>query len=275
MIKGFKKFTCMLILSCLVSQAFTTVYAESSDINFEINQVVDMFEDTESELRDKITNNTIESVKIIEAIKLINKNRIKDSEVYKDFLEISLETVGEQTKDYKEINDTLDTIAKRYKTYLSNKTYVTAYDILSAVKGISYGDKTNDFIAPVDGAYLTSLFGDAREEEFGHTGIDLACDKNTEIKAAEDGIVLFAGDCGTYGTMVMILHESEYVTIYGHMIENSYKVTFGDIVEKGDTIGLVGLTGRTTGYHVHFEIIKDGERVNPIDYLDYEFIKWN
>lgn len=100
----------------------------------------------------------------------------------------------------------------------------------------------------------------------GHRGVDLAGTPiGTPIYAADGGTVLFAGEQGTYGLMVKIRHEDGVETYYAHM--DRLDVKTGDAVYQGQQIGTVGMTGRTTGPHLHFEVLINGVNVNPLNYL--------
>lgn len=99
-----------------------------------------------------------------------------------------------------------------------------------------------------------------------HRGVDLAgVTVGTPIYAADGGTVIFAGEQGTYGLIVKIRHEDGVETYYAHM--DRLDVQTGDAVYKGQQIGTVGMTGRTTGPHLHFEVLINGSNVNPINYL--------
>jgi murein DD-endopeptidase MepM/ murein hydrolase activator NlpD len=101
-----------------------------------------------------------------------------------------------------------------------------------------------------------------------HPGIDIAAPKGTPIYAADSGYVIFAGwdqERVSYGFMLLINHGNGYVTRYAHL--SAFNVEVGDSVKKGQLIGRVGSTGNSTGPHLHFEIIKDGVRRNPFNYL--------
>lgn len=120
------------------------------------------------------------------------------------------------------------------------------------------------FIYPVSSARLSSGFG----ARWGttHKGIDLACPSGTPIKASDGGTVVFSGwSTGGYGYMVEIDHGNGFKTIYGHNSKNA--VSVGQKVAQGDIIGYVGNTGNSTGNHVHFEVIKNGVKYNPLNYL--------
>lgn len=116
---------------------------------------------------------------------------------------------------------------------------------------------------------LTSGFGN-RKDPFRrgirfHQGIDIANSSGTNIKAAGKGVVTFAGNRSGYGKVVIIDHGNEYSTLYGH--NQKLLVNVGDRVEKGQVIAKMGSTGRSTGPHLHFEIHKNGNPINPLDIL--------
>lgn len=98
-----------------------------------------------------------------------------------------------------------------------------------------------------------------------HNGVDLAAPKGTAIYAAYNGVVVAAAYSPTMGNYVMIDHGDNLYTIYMHA--STLKVKENAVVSKGDTIALVGSTGRSTGNHLHFSVRKDGEYVSPMDYI--------
>lgn len=99
-----------------------------------------------------------------------------------------------------------------------------------------------------------------------HRGIDIVADKGTPIHAPADGVVTRAARLSDYGKTLDISHGSGYVTRYGHMSEILARP--GQRVRRGDVVGRVGSTGRSTGPHLHYEVFRDGRRVNPWKYLD-------
>ncbi|MDQ2180304.1 M23 family metallopeptidase [Marinifilum sp. D714] len=94
-----------------------------------------------------------------------------------------------------------------------------------------------------------------------HGGVDMACPKGTDIHIPADGVIVKSGWNGGYGNYIKVKHGNGYETIYGHLSKVSVKK--GQKVNKGDVIGKVGSTGRSTGPHLHYEIIKNKKRVNP------------
>lgn len=125
---------------------------------------------------------------------------------------------------------------------------------------------TGAFAWPVPSCtYLTSRFGLRVHPVYGttksHTGIDIGAESGATIVAADGGTITMAGVNSGYGNCVMIDHGNGYKTLYGHM--SSIAVSNGQTVSKGDTIGYVGSTGISTGPHCHFEVWKDGSRIDP------------
>ncbi len=118
------------------------------------------------------------------------------------------------------------------------------------------------FAWPVFGR-ITSGYG-WRKGEFHH-GLDIACPAGTPIRAAQAGVVVFSGTKSVYGKTVIIRHANGMETLYAHNSKNMVKA--GQQVKKGQVIALVGVTGRTTGPHLHFQINYKGETLNPSEYL--------
>ncbi len=115
---------------------------------------------------------------------------------------------------------------------------------------------------PTSTRTITQYFG------WRHTGLDIASRQSPPIYAAESGTVVDArtsGYNGGYGTMIIIDHGNGLRTLYGHM--SKLYVSNGDTVSRGQTIGIMGNTGRSTGPHVHFEVRVNGARVNPLNYI--------
>lgn len=123
------------------------------------------------------------------------------------------------------------------------------------------GTGTGQFAYPVSNYKITSKFGKRWGRQ--HAGVDFTGNKN--IKASDSGKVTYVGTKSGYGKTIIIDHGNGFETLYGHL--KSYNVSKGDKVEKGDSIGVMGNTGRSTGTHLHFEIIKNGKKVNPLSYL--------
>ena len=111
---------------------------------------------------------------------------------------------------------------------------------------------------------ISSGFGDravSKKRTRMHKGIDVPGPKDSKVIAFNDGEVIFAGVRSGYGKTVIIRQLDGREALYAHM--NKYVVSVGDKIKRGDQVGHVGRTGRATGYHLHFEIIDDGENLDP------------
>lgn len=123
---------------------------------------------------------------------------------------------------------------------------------------------------PVEDGWVSSFYG-YRIDPFNgkktfHEGLDIAGKSGSNVLSVADGIVTWVGERGGYGGLVEVDHGNGYVTRYAH--NKTIKVKKGDRVTKGETLALMGSTGRSTGPHVHFEVLQNGQHVNP-----YNFVK--
>ena len=119
---------------------------------------------------------------------------------------------------------------------------------------------------PINGARLSSSFGMRKHPIDGfnkmHRGTDFAAPMGTPIMASGNGVVKKAGWCGGGGNCVVIKHNSTYQTVYAHMSKFAKGIRKGTRVKQGQTIGYVGSTGKSTGPHLHYEVIINGKRIN-------------
>jgi murein DD-endopeptidase MepM/ murein hydrolase activator NlpD len=122
---------------------------------------------------------------------------------------------------------------------------------------------------PVSSGYLSSYFGDRMDpfngEETFHKGVDFAADVGSDVVAVASGIVTWASKKDGYGVLVEVSHGNGLTTRYGHNERVLVKV--GDTVQRGQALAAVGSTGRSTGPHVHFEVLKNGRQVDPISFI--------
>ena len=125
----------------------------------------------------------------------------------------------------------------------------------------------NNFVLkkPVKGGITTSGFGDTISRTASHNGHDWAVNTGTKVRAAAEGVVELAYFSESYGYNILINHNNGFKTRYAHLSE--VKVSKGEKVEQSQVIALSGSTGFSTGPHLHFEVLKDGKRVNPIEYV--------
>lgn len=122
---------------------------------------------------------------------------------------------------------------------------------------------------PVEKGWLSSHYGYRADPFSGkktfHHGVDIAGKNGTGVLAAASGLVTIASKKNGYGFLIEIDHGDSYISRYGHNKEMLVKV--GDLVKQGDVIAKMGSTGRSTGPHVHFEVLRHGKKVNPRKYL--------
>jgi len=163
--------------------------------------------------------------------------------------------------DFLGMLDELDMTAKDLKTKLM------------ALEQIIMNRSLHERIIPsgraVEHGLLSSSYGKRIDPFTGkqehHKGVDISSKEGSSIFAVAEGVVTWSGERAGYGKLVEINHGNGYVTRYGHNKQNLVKA--GDTVRKGEAIALMGSTGRSTGPHVHIEVMHDGEQVNPNKYL--------
>ncbi|GEL78763.1 M23 family metallopeptidase [Tenuibacillus multivorans] len=161
--------------------------------------------------------------------------------------------------DYNMIREEVPTLVEEYEV---------AIEELSQVKEQL---KQVPIYWPADTERITSEFGNRvdpfRQVEAFHSGLDLAGPWGTEIYATGDGVIEFSDRDDSYGLSIIINHENTYKTRYGHMAR--LNVEEGERVKQGDLIGLMGSTGRSTGVHLHYEIMHRGEVIDPYPYMTF------
>lgn len=142
--------------------------------------------------------------------------------------------------------------------------------LLTTIKAENYRREVTPSLWPTDSYDVTSSYG-GRVNPFDgysrdwHPGIDIANYYGAPVYASASGVVLQSGWYGGYGRYIKLGHDYGFTTAYGHM--SSLAVNAGQYVKKGDVIGYVGSSGYSTGPHLHFEVMQDGEQVNPSRYM--------
>ncbi len=176
------------------------------------------------------------------------------------------------TREKNEKNETVSIKDPEY-LMLSSRGTELPYYLYSTEEFNEYFDENGKGMTkslmktPINGARLSSSYGMRKHPILGynkmHKGLDFAAPTGTPIFAAGNGIVEYVGRNGGYGKYIRIRHDSTYETAYAHL--NSYKKGIGNgvRVKQGDIIGYVGSTGRSTGPHLHYEIIVNGQQINP------------
>ena len=122
---------------------------------------------------------------------------------------------------------------------------------------------------PLEFTAITSHFTDSRfhpilKTNLPHTGVDFAAQRGTPVRAVGDGVITEAGWNGAYGKAIDVKHDSTYTSRYAHLDSFAVGIHAGSTVTKGQIIGYVGSTGRATGPHLHFELYKDQQFINPL-----------
>ncbi len=123
-------------------------------------------------------------------------------------------------------------------------------------------------MTPIDGARVTSSFGKRKHPILGftkiHRGVDFGAHMGTPVYAAADGVIIEREHKGSYGNFVKIHHDSNYDTAYAHLQKYAKGIKKGSQVKQGQVIAYVGSTGRSTGPHLHYELIFKGKQINPL-----------
>ena len=144
---------------------------------------------------------------------------------------------------------------------------------LGALEGVLLGQNLSERVypqgRPVRSGWMSSYFGRRTDPFTGkpanHRGVDFAGKMGDEIIAVADGVVTWSSERYGFGMLVEINHGNGYSTRYAHNAENL--VAVGEEVKKGQTVALMGETGRATGPNLHFEVLKNGQRVNPVNFI--------
>ncbi len=187
-----------------------------------------------------------------------------------DCLSLIARRAGTSTRTLARANNIKINARLTYKAYLFIP--VSEVYLKKSAEQIRFSLKKNDFMWPLYGR-RTSGFGLRKwgwRKKF-HRGIDLAAPPGTKIVSAAKGEVTFAGRKKDYGYIVIMKHKNNFETRYAHLLKTT--VRKGDKIERGEIIGMVGKSGRSTGYHLHFEIRISDYAVNPTDYLPKEVNK--
>ena len=126
---------------------------------------------------------------------------------------------------------------------------------------------------PLAYARISSNYGMRRHPIDGyrkmHRGVDFSAPTGTPVVAAGNGVIDYVGRRGGYGKYVRIRHNGQYKTAYAHLSRYAPSMAPGKRVKQGDVIGYVGSTGRSTGPHLHFEVLSHGKQVNPVEVGDF------
>ncbi len=199
---------------------------------------------------------------IVRMSHLLNfRTEIHKGDTFNIKYEVSKAANGDVVKIGNLLSASIKTAKRTYKIYRFKDNY---YNEKGETK------KTGLDIKPLAmrGARISSLFGYRRHPIYKtmkfHNGVDYAAPKGTAIYASGPGVVEMAKYVNGYGNYIKIRHNGEYETAYGHMQGYAKGIRKGVRVRRGQVIGYVGSTGQSTGPHLHFEILRKGQRINPL-----------
>jgi len=251
-----------VLLSSTSFDDFLTRFDALKSIMKQDKQVLKQSEEYKALVADKKAQveSDLNEVKALYAELADRKAALELNEQSKEAMISKLNEQIEETEDIsEEAERAITEFGKQYSKLLEQKNQIKNY-----YKGGKLGmPLKRDWV-------LTSPFGYRTHPVTGeknklHTGIDMAVPKNTPVYAAESGVVIVAQTWSGYGNCVIINHGGGLWTLYGHL--NKILVEKGQTVKRGEEIGLVGMTGTATGYHLHFEVRKNETPVDPQPYL--------
>ena len=222
-------------------------------------------------------SDNIEELRTLQAQMQAEKEDLADTKVTAESKKASL------TSQKTEVESTLQDIKKLEQEYMADQAAVEkemkqiqadidAIYASTAGSGSQVDYSGTGFIYPVKGyTYISSYYGWRFNNTNYHTGVDFPAPANTPIRASASGTVIYVrtgagyGRAWGYGNYVIVDHGGGFSTRYAHC--TATPVSVGDTVTKGQTIAYVGTTGWSTGYHLHFEIRRNGAHTNPLNYL--------
>ena len=217
---------------------------------------------------DGIENNLPENI-LIKLIKLFSFDLDFQRDIKKNTLvsvSYDLYEIFENNKIvYKDINYALISINNKKFEYFK---FVTEDGNTDYFNREGKNVKKSILKTPIDGARLSSSFGMRKHPISGfnkmHKGVDFAAPTGTPIYAGGNGIIEYIGRNGGYGNYIRIRHNNEYKTAYAHLSSFKKGIAKGSRVNQGEVIGFVGSTGKSTGPHLHYEIIFQNKQINPM-----------
>ena len=214
----------------------------------------------------------------------INSNtllRISEIEKIVALTGLPLSTIKLNTEKNKTSQKNIDVLFANQGGPNTSKVFDVEYDEENIDKNIAFNENVSRLFflenlmnsvplsSPVKKYYISSYFGDRFDPFLGkqasHYGLDFAGPQDSEIIATSPGVIKFSGRKGNYGNLIEIDHGYKVTTRYGHL--KTLKVAKGDIVHRGQIIGIQGNTGRSSGPHLHYEIRYMNKPYNPINFL--------
>lgn len=216
--------------------------------------------------------------KTIEVQEKLTKLNILEEELREQLEELPVELTGSggiDIQDFEEqissTNESVDSLVQLDDIQVQSNYLIDRYE--TSILNMKETTKQMAYIPtewPADSTYITSEYG-VRSDPFSkrssfHSGIDIRGYWGDPVYASANGTVKYASYKAGYGNMITIRHSNKYETAYAHL--SKMLVSKHEEVEKGDLIGYIGSTGRSTGPHLHFELLEYGEYINPYEYLE-------
>jgi len=245
-----------------------TIKTETKQLDKYIENYSQEFIIKESLYLDGINNKVPEEI-LIKIIRLFSFDLDFQRDIKKDtIVSFSYDVIKVNGKDnikFEDINYALISIGNNKLEYFK---FITDVGFVDYFNREGKNVKKSILKTPLDGAKLSSSFGMRKHPILGydkmHKGIDFAAPKGTPIFAGGNGVIEYAGYNGSYGKYIRIRHNNEYKTAYAHLDGFKKGITKGVRVNQGQVIGFLGSTGRSTGPHLHYEIIFQNKQINPL-----------
>ena len=223
---------------------------------------------TNSLYADGIDNNIPNQI-LIKLIQLFSFDLDFQRDIQKDTkVSISYEKIFVKNKSEYSFGDIEYANIKIKKNILEYFKFLTDDGFIDYFNRQGKNVKKSILKTPLDGARISSSFGMRKHPILGfnkmHKGVDFAAPIGTPVYAGGNGIIEMVGVNGGYGKYIRIRHNNEYKTAYAHLSSYKKGISKGVRVNQGDVIGYVGSTGRSTGPHLHYEIIYQNKQINPL-----------
>ena len=246
------------------------LYRDDKDVMWEASQLAEVLEGEEKliSIRKIVTTTTVQDIKF----DTVKKRDATKYSGYRQVLQKGINGSERVTKTQIYIDGVLQDTEYSYETITEPVDEIVTVGTRTSYGGVYIGEASDSgFLWPAPSCHRVSSPYGWRSSGW-HNGIDLVKAgggaSGTPVIASKSGRVeVVQRSSSGYGNMVLINHGDGYKTRYAHMIKGSITVSVGDYVEAGRTIGKVGSTGNSTGPHLHFEVIRNGETQNPKNYI--------
>ena len=253
---------CIAILSSILIVYLLNINNTNIDKSIEEEQIISRVEEDDDE--DEFETVSIDIGKKVEEV----ENELRNA-TFDDRATNSVDTETSETSENKVSKNTVETSSNTIKnTEAKKETATTTEKVKEEVK----------FDAPIKGEIIREfvpdslVYSETLDEWITHVGVDIKADKTSVIKAAAKGKVEAIKNDPRYGITVIVTHDNGYQTLYANLLTAEYVVE-GEEIEEGQTIGTIGNSASfeiADDYHLHFELLKDGEYIDPTNYMSFE-----